>query len=187
VKRAYYQPESLAAPKPIAEKPPTEKPSKKKNGVGRWIYMVFTVLMLVVMYPVGLVLLWIRKFRAGFAVKMAFSIVACVAFLFAVGFFMNAEFSSPALRTAQSNMRSTLFRYGAEGREIVEAYDQRRGAFPEHISTMTFHVIRHAQRSIYDHVALMSGRNAAVAGEVKNLLYVALIRTAGRVHPSALR
>ena len=56
------------------------KPPKKKNPIGRFFYAILTLVLLIVLWPVGLVLLWSRTLKWTGVTKLLTSIVTALMF-----------------------------------------------------------------------------------------------------------
>lgn len=174
-KRANYQPGGMST-LDDPEKTP-QMPSSKPCWFPNFLYVLLTLALLILIYPAGLVLLWIRKFKARASLKMAISIAGCIAFLCLFSYFFNAPKLNPALEPLQAKVRSAFSFYGDDSKVVVEQYEDRVSSFPENISNVTFHAIRYVQRTLAENIRLLSGRHARIAQKSKDLFYVALIRT----------
>lgn len=146
------------------------------------LYMCVTIALLIFVYPLGLILLWIKPFRANAAVKMALSIAACGAFVFVFSRFLGASAVDPRLAPFQAWARSTLSVYGSDSKVVVEEYDNKLAALPENVSNVTFYLIRYAPRAAAQLIAEHVIRHREITERFVNVLYVSLIR-ASRMFP----
>ena len=90
------------------------------------IYAFFTILALIILYPIGLIMLWVRKLHWRMATKMLVSVVTCLLFFVFVGFILTVEVTNPTLKTAQENAKdqwmqaANAVRVAVSNRENIE-------------------------------------------------------------------
>lgn len=98
-----------------SEKRPTGRPASAPSGRARRkkskrhpLYAFFTVLALIVLYPVGLVMLWVRKLRWRSMTKLMLSLVTGVAFFVLCAFALNTPFENEAITDMQTRAKQQL-------------------------------------------------------------------------------
>lgn len=87
-----------------------KKRPKKKNI----LYAIFTLLLLMVLWPVGMIMLWVPKLRWGGFVKLLVSIVTLFVFVTLLSFALNAPIEDERVQAIQAK--------GLEIMEVVETY-----------------------------------------------------------------
>lgn len=83
---------------------------RRKKPTRHPVYALITILLLVTLYPAGLVLLWVRKLRWRSATKLTLSLVTGVAFFALAAFALNAPVDNPLLMDVQARAKGQLTR-----------------------------------------------------------------------------
>lgn len=88
-------------------------PARPDNGNKRGpragaLYMIITVLLLTVLYPVGLFFLWARKLKWSISVKLLLTVITAVVFCALVVFAINYDTDNQTIKDMQSGARSAL-------------------------------------------------------------------------------
>lgn len=97
------------------------KPPRKKFDWGNFIYALVTLVLLVVLFPVGLIMLWRRKLRWQGHVKLLSTLVGGCAFILFAAFLITVPVENENLRKAQNGTREAL----ASAQEfIVDTFDR---------------------------------------------------------------
>ncbi len=79
----------------------------KKPSAGI-LYMIITILLLVVLYPVGLILLWGRRLRWNVGVKLLLTVVTAILFCMMTVFALNYDTGNPTVERVQTGIRGVL-------------------------------------------------------------------------------
>ena len=114
------------------------KPVKKngKKSAGDILFLIFTIICLFVIFPVGLVLLWTRKVKMGVGSKLLMSIAGAVVFLVLLAFAANIETNNPKIENVQDKINNAYdWVYGKTGKGIetvLDAAKEEAGEFKNH-------------------------------------------------------
>lgn len=92
------------------ERPKQSDDGKKKSPRRGVLYMALTILILVIMYPVGLFLLWSRKLKWRLATKMLMTTITACAFCLLAVFVINVNTGNPKIEAIQKDVRAALTR-----------------------------------------------------------------------------
>lgn len=87
---------------------PEGKPPRKRKKRAGFFYKVFTMLLLLTLWPVGLMMLWHRKLRWGAFTKFLTSIVTLAACIVLLGFALTVNTGNPQYTKVQDNINSFL-------------------------------------------------------------------------------
>ena len=82
-----------------------EDNDKKSAG---FIYVLLTLILLMVLYPIGLFMLWIRKINWNWAAKFLITIITAIIFCMLVIFALNAKVENPKVKYYQKKAREGL-------------------------------------------------------------------------------
>lgn len=86
-----------------------EPPRRRKKRRSRHpVYALVTVLCLLVLYPIGLIMLWMRKLRWSSGTKLFLSIVTGVIFFVLCAIALNVKVDNPTLADWQSRAKAQL-------------------------------------------------------------------------------
>lgn len=89
------------------------------NGI---LFMLLTILLLLVVWPIGLIMLWTRRFRLGWAGKLLITLVTAVLFCFALVFAANIPSSNPTVKKIQNALNDGFdWVYSQTGGTLDEA------------------------------------------------------------------
>ena len=97
-----------------SEKRPNQRPAsapvrrKRRKSSRHPLYALLTALLLVVLYPVGLVLLWMRKLRWRSSTKLFLSLITGVIFFVLCAFALNAQVDNPLITNTQTRVKQQL-------------------------------------------------------------------------------
>ena len=81
------------------------QPPKKRNPFGRFLYAVLTLILLVTLWPVGLVMLWNRNLRWTGVSKLLTSIVTALIFFVFLAYLLTMPIDNPKLYDFQQRAR----------------------------------------------------------------------------------
>ncbi|MBQ3080440.1 MAG: hypothetical protein IJC48_10675 [Clostridia bacterium] len=116
---------------------PYDDGSKRSSGGGKRgrepgagvLYMLLTILLLVILYPVGLFFLWARKLNWSVGVKLTLTVLTAVAFCILMVFLINYDTGNPTVKRVQTSMRTVLEginEYTGEGVEKALAWSKEQ-------------------------------------------------------------
>ncbi len=100
----------------------SRKNPKNKGPMAGIGYMALTLLLLMVLYPVGLFLLWARRLRWSVAAKLLLTVTTAVIFCALVAFLTNYDTGNPRIESMQNSVKdglSYINEYTGEGVDAV--------------------------------------------------------------------
>ena len=81
-----------------------KKKKNKKRGAVDIFFMILTVILLIALFPVGLILLWTKKFKAGAGVKILLTIAGAVVFLALLAAATKIKTDNPKIKSVQDKV-----------------------------------------------------------------------------------
>lgn len=87
---------------------PGKKPPRRKRRRAGFFYKLFTMLLLLTLWPVGLMLLWRRKVRWSIGTKLLTSIVTLAACIVLIGFALTVNTDNPQYTAVQDSVNIFL-------------------------------------------------------------------------------
>ncbi len=135
------------------------KSPKDKGPTAGIAYMALTLLLLMVLYPVGLFLLWARRLRWSVAAKLLLTVTTAVIFCALVAFLINFETDNPMIKNMQESVSdglSYINEYTGAGVDaaigwLSDRYDDGIENL-EHIWNAVDGHVAEKYLSLYDHV-----------------------------------
>ena len=79
----------------------------KKESAGV-VYILLTLILLMILYPVGLFMLWVKKIKWNWATKFLITIITAIIFCMLVIFALNAKVENPKVKHWQKQAREGL-------------------------------------------------------------------------------
>lgn len=111
----------------------SNKKKNKKKSAGDIAFMILTILFLFILFPVGIVMLWTKKFKMGVGGKLLFTILGVIFFLMMLAFAANIKTENPKIKSAQDKVNGAFdWVYGKTGAGIDAVLDwskEQLGAF----------------------------------------------------------
>lgn len=107
--------------------------NRRRRRPRRVWYAVMTVLLLVILWPVGLIPLWARRLRWSGMVKAAVMVLTCAVFLMGFSYLLTMETQVDAIKTAQLSVRDSMTFIA----ESVEGAARDSGQFAENVSRIS--------------------------------------------------
>ena len=96
---------------------PVRPPKKPKSPVG---YTVLTMILLVLAYPVGLILLWLKKIRWNWIVKLLTTLVTGFAFFLLMSYLLTVPVQNEAVARIQQAGKARVDQIYDAGAELAE-------------------------------------------------------------------
>lgn len=151
-------------------------------------YLICTFLLLLALFPVGLVMLWLRKIPWSAATKLVLTLAFAAVFVVVASFALTVPVENDTVTALQLKSRQTLSDTGTRLRESVEKADLSPEGIWQDVQDIAGHSIQLAQKGVINGVpalgekieqlktgaagAISSGTSAAVKG-VQQLMYQA--------------
>ena len=86
----------------------SRRPPRKRRPRAGFFYKLFMVILLLTLWPLGLIMLWNEKLRWGGLTKFFTSIITLMACILLIGTLLTVEIEHPQLRAAQDRVNSVL-------------------------------------------------------------------------------
>ncbi len=96
-----------------------QPPKRRRRPKRHPVYIMLTLLLLLIAYPIGLILLWVPKLRWRAGVKLAVSVVSGVAFFVLMALALTWETGNPAITRLQTQAKEKLTYVMDAARETV--------------------------------------------------------------------
>ena len=118
--------------------------NRRRRRPRRVLYAVMTVLLLVILWPVGLIPLWARRLRWSGMVKAAVMVLTCAVFLMGFSYLLTVETQVDAIKTAQLSVRDSMTFIA----ESVEGAARDSGQFTENVSRISSGTVRLGRKAL---------------------------------------
>lgn len=116
-------------------------------------YVILTFLLLILVYPVGLVLLWLRRIRWAASTKLVITLGMAVVFVLLGSFALTVPIENPAISQAQAGARQSLSNLAADVEDYWSGLDLSGERIAKNYRQIAGYSIALGQRALTDGVS----------------------------------